>query len=208
MPARARELLAFVASVCAAGCVDDPGVQADASETGSDTLASESTASESSGTSDSSTDTSNQSETNSETGELPDSIERMVEVTLDGEPIEGATVIQGGANQGVSTDAEGRALAIIDTTITGDLGLMASHPLARTKGQFVLVDDPSGRDRIKVLDFGLAKSLVADDTETTQCVRHGRIQPLKSHQCVGGDWRHGEKLVNGGQLVNLVLHYK
>lgn len=157
MPARVREL-ALVASLCAAGCVDDPGIQTDASETATDTLASESSessmASESSESSESSEGT---SETTSETGELPDSIERMVEVTLDGEPIEGATVIQGGANQGVSTDAEGRALAIIDTTITGDLGLMASHPLARTKGQFVLVDDPS------VMRFELVRFAVGDN---------------------------------------------
>jgi serine/threonine-protein kinase len=32
----------------------------------------------------------------------------------------------------------------------------------------ILVEDPNGRDRIKVLDFGLAKSLVADDSESTQ----------------------------------------
>jgi hypothetical protein len=56
-----------------------------------------------------------------------------VRVTLDGEPIEGATVTQPGANQRWTTDSRGYATASLDLRVD-PLGLVAGHPEARTQG--------------------------------------------------------------------------
>lgn len=119
----------------ASACSDETPANDD--ELDSDTLATETS------TYTTSTDTTDESEsdTETETGEIPELIERNVTVTLDGIPLEGATVIQGGTGVSVQTDADGHALAILDTTIPGDLGLMASHELARTKGQLLQPTD-------------------------------------------------------------------
>lgn len=75
--------------------------------------------------------------------DLPAEIMRGVHVTLDGEDLEGAIVIQGGVDSFVTTGPDGRALALVDTTIEGELVLMASHEAARTTGRFVNPDDDS-----------------------------------------------------------------
>lgn len=133
-----RSLVALAWVVLASACSND--APADSGETDTQTFGSES-ATETDASADAADTT--ESETATDTGPLPETIVRDVEVTLDGVPLAGATVIQGGTGVGVYTDAEGRALAVIDTTIPGDLGLMASHELARTRGQFVLLDDDS-----------------------------------------------------------------
>lgn len=90
-------------------------------------------------TSPSESESESAAETSTETGEMPETIERWVQVLLDGEPLEGALVMQGGKTETFITDADGRALATVDLTIPGDIVLMAAHELARTKGQFVLL---------------------------------------------------------------------
>ncbi|MFV8756047.1 hypothetical protein ACNOYE_36305 [Nannocystaceae bacterium ST9] len=127
--------LALLGAALSLGCGDPP---AGADEIGSET---EGSTSESSGGESEASET--DSAGTSESAELPETIERWVKVTLDGAPLAGATVMQGGTGLAFTTDAEGRVLVTIDTTIPGDLGLMASHELARTKGAFVLIDDPS-----------------------------------------------------------------
>jgi hypothetical protein len=137
-----RSLVALAIAVLGSACANDDAQTGDdeiASET--DTSATTQTSADTTDESETQPETESDSETDSDTGEGPELIERWVRVTLDGVPLEGATVIQGGTGVSVYTDADGRVLAILDTTIPGDLGLMASHELARTKGQFVLVDD-------------------------------------------------------------------
>ena len=62
-----------------------------------------------------------------------------VTVRLDGEPIEGAVVVQGGNPMQWSTDADGRAVVVLDLSIeeVGELAVMAAHPEARTRGALV-----------------------------------------------------------------------
>ncbi len=133
-PSRLVAVLAMLGSACSnAGPTSADEVGSSETET------TESTATEAE-TTEAATETASES---SETAELPETIEREVRVTLDGVPLADAQVIQGGTGVSVYTDADGRALVSIDTTIPGDLGLMASHELARTQGQFVLIDDAS-----------------------------------------------------------------
>lgn len=55
----------------------------------------------------------------------------QVRVTLDGAPVAGARVMQGGGVEAWTTDAEGLATVEIDARIPGDLAVVASHPEAR-----------------------------------------------------------------------------
>ncbi|MFT4628761.1 MAG: hypothetical protein ACI8PZ_007457 [Myxococcota bacterium] len=59
--------------------------------------------------------------------------ETRVMVTLDGEPVEGATVLQGGVLGRVQTDAAGMATLPVDWTVVGgDVMAIAAHPEARS----------------------------------------------------------------------------
>lgn len=62
---------------------------------------------------------------------VPDEVLRRVTVTLDGNPVPGAMVIQGGTGRGQLTDVSGRVDVGVDLTLDGDHALMASHPNAR-----------------------------------------------------------------------------
>jgi hypothetical protein len=52
-------------------------------------------------------------------------------VLLDGEPVEGAVVSQGGREERWVTGPDGKVVVEIDTTVIGDLAIVASHPEAR-----------------------------------------------------------------------------
>ena len=132
-----REVQMLIVATLIAGCADDAVGDEDPLSSSESTAAS----SESSGPED--TETSAETSAGSETGpapEIPALLELWVEVTLDGEPIEGATVAQGGAPGLFPTDSEGRALVPVDTTLPGDLGLIASHTSARSR---VAIVDPA-----------------------------------------------------------------
>ncbi len=60
-----------------------------------------------------------------------------VTVTLDGVPVEGALVMQGGAQTRWFTDAEGRATVRVDPSIVGDRVVLAAHAEARSWGEEV-----------------------------------------------------------------------
>lgn len=57
-----------------------------------------------------------------------------VTVTLDGEPLEGASVMQGGGDEVLQTDASGHATVEIDPTVPGDQMVVAGHPEAKIVG--------------------------------------------------------------------------
>lgn len=61
----------------------------------------------------------------------PDAGGVIVLVTLDGEPLPDALVVQGGREGGWRTGADGRVRVEVDDTVAGDEVLMASHPEAR-----------------------------------------------------------------------------
>lgn len=66
-------------------------------------------------------------------------------VTLDGAPVEGALVVQGGSPSRWTTDASGLAAVQVDTAIDGYLTIMASHDEARIAGE-ELPSDPADLD--------------------------------------------------------------
>lgn len=59
-----------------------------------------------------------------------------VTVTLDGAPVEGAAVMQGGLDRRWPTDANGEAQIEVDPTFHGEIVVMASHPDARIAGDY------------------------------------------------------------------------
>ncbi|MEE9385155.1 MAG: hypothetical protein V3V08_17255 [Nannocystaceae bacterium] len=63
---------------------------------------------------------------------VPPFFARQVIVNLDGEPVEGATVMQGGANKRWLTGPDGGVDVVLDTSVRGEIHLVASHPQART----------------------------------------------------------------------------
>lgn len=78
-----------------------------------------------------------------DSGLAPISPTRAIEVrvTLDGVPIEGATVVQPGTARHWTTDEDGVAQVDLDTRVEM-LGLVASHPEARTAGDELWGDPP------------------------------------------------------------------
>ena len=97
-----------------------------------------------------------------ESGTPPDSAEAdryeavVVTVTLDGEPLQGATVSQGGSEERWTTDSAGQVTVTADTWMEGGTILMASHPEARIKG-----DSPSDG----VLTVELIRTVDVDNTD-------------------------------------------
>lgn len=71
-----------------------------------------------------------------------EAITRIVQVTLDGAPVEGAVVVQPGVDRLHRTDAEGRVTVQVDLTVPGDHVLVASHPDARQGWQFATEASP------------------------------------------------------------------
>ncbi|KIG17271.1 hypothetical protein DB30_03454 [Enhygromyxa salina] len=125
----------------ALACANDGPIAQTSSNTSSESVGSESSDAT---TQTAETETETETDTSTDEGEpIPEQIERSVQVLLDGVPLEGAIVIQGGTGVVVHTDADGRALALIDTTIQGALVLMASDERARTRAHVILVDDDS-----------------------------------------------------------------
>jgi hypothetical protein len=120
----------FVAAGLA--CTDDAPLVTETS------TSSESTSQTATGSETSTSDTG----TSTETGDPPDTIERWVQVLLDGQPLEGALVMQGGTGEAVTTGSDGRVLATLDMTIPGEIVLMAAHELARTKAKYPAFNEP------------------------------------------------------------------
>ena len=76
---------------------------------------------------------------------LPRLRSATVTVTLDGAPVEGAVVTQGGNPARWTTGADGTALVSLDTAVRGAVTIMAAHPEARNSGE-ELGDNPAEVD--------------------------------------------------------------
>lgn len=68
---------------------------------------------------------------------LPETMVVETLVLLDGEPTAGVVVSQGGRTERWSTRADGRVTIRLDTTVEGDLAIVASHPEARIEAAMV-----------------------------------------------------------------------
>lgn len=73
-----------------------------------------------------------------------------VTVTLDGEPVEGATLSQGGRDARWTTDAQGQAQVLVDLDLDGDRILMASHPDARIGGEYLPDPEDTGEPNLTI----------------------------------------------------------
>lgn len=102
--------------------------------------------------------------------------EVQVTVTLDGAPVQGATVMQAGTQAEAISAADGTALVSVDPTVAGAIWVVASHPDARNAG--LEVAGPSAVEialisivRLDNLDyvFKEAGPLDAEDSNTGQC---------------------------------------
>ncbi|MCB9761499.1 MAG: hypothetical protein H6739_16770 [Alphaproteobacteria bacterium] len=83
-----------------------------------------------------------------------------VHITLDGEPVEGVVVAQGGAPERWLTDAGGDVRITFDNTVEGDAVVVASHPEARILGAFVTV--PEG-DAVSLVVLDLERYAAGDN---------------------------------------------
>ena len=83
-----------------------------------------------------------------------------VAVTLDGEPTEGITVLQGGSAERYQTDVYGMATLDLDTEIEGIWAVVASHPEARTWWVDVYPEDEDS-----TLDLALERYDPTDNLE-------------------------------------------
>ncbi len=111
----------------------------------------------------------------------------VVLVTLDGTPIEGATVKQGGAERSWTTGPDGTVTVELDPTAYGRKGVVASHPDARSFG----VDDigETGRITIDLVRFDRSDNLAypyGDPGEPTR--RDSTAQCAHCHITINEDW--------------------
>lgn len=67
---------------------------------------------------------------------VPEAID--VQVLLDGEPAAGVRVVQGGIDGAWFTDADGRVRVPLDLAVVGDVMVIASHPEARQRAEWII----------------------------------------------------------------------
>ena len=120
----------------------------------------------------------------------PDAGADVVEVivTLDGVPTAGIRVLQGGTEDFVLSDADGRAFVTVDRSVPGENWILASHPQARIWGD-QLLDDHVGPFEIALDMFSLADNppyVFQDPGEPTR--RPNTSQCSHCHQTIGDSW--------------------
>ncbi|MFK7926985.1 MAG: hypothetical protein AB8H79_02260, partial [Myxococcota bacterium] len=116
------------------------------------------------------------------------SVVRTVTVTLDGQPIPGATVIQGGRGTSYRTDAQGRVTVTVDRTVRGDIALIASHPEARIVPYFIS-EEPTANITISLTRFDPQDNpefIFQDPGEPTR--RDNTRQCGHCHVTLNDDW--------------------
>jgi len=131
-----------------------------------------------------------------DTGPLPSAIQ--MSVTLDGVPVEGALVLQGGGSISELTDGDGRATVSMDRSIPGERGVFASHPEARI-GYFRLDTESAVTLDLVRFDMSDNENYVfdnpgspTDNGEPSQCAH--------CHVTINDDWygsAHRQSASNG-----------
>ena len=114
---------------------------------------------------------------------------RLVIVTLDGAPIEGALVVQPGTDRSWSTGADGTVEVLVDTWVDGELALAASHPEARIRGDEFDADELSEPLVVELARFDTTDNLnyhfqdpgVPGEADNTNYCLH-------CHVTMGEDW--------------------
>ena len=82
-----------------------------------------------------------------------------VQVTLDGVPVEGAIVMQGGGEAQPATDSAGRVTLTVDPEVPGERVIIASHPEARNVG----TPAPSAQDGMTPVSIALIRTVAGDN---------------------------------------------
>jgi hypothetical protein len=128
-----------------------------------------------------------------ETGDPPEvePYSRSVTVTLDGAPVAGAVVLQGGAQTQYLTDAAGQVEVTVDTSIEGDWILHGSHPEARIG--FI----PAGPDSPEALTIELVRYQKGDNEDYEFYIPGEPLPPgvnsdpdgcAHCHRSINADW--------------------
>lgn len=109
---------------------------------------------------------------------LPTTWTMTVSVTLDGQPVPGALVMQGGRTNRWETNADGKTEVTLDLSVPGDLGVIAAHPKARSQAETWLVE--LGLPKEATLSL---KSFNNQDNENYVFGDPGRPDENSSSQC-------------------------
>ena len=117
-----------------------------------------------------------------------ESLDVVVNVTLDGEAVQGAWVVQGGRSGHRLTDAEGSASLTLDMTLDGEVAVSVSHPQARTAHQLVRDGEETAFlveltrfDDTDNLDYVFADPGFPDQSDTTAQCSH-------CHKTINRSW--------------------
>lgn len=109
-------------------------------------------------------------------------------VLLDGQPVPGAQVGQGGTSDFVTTDALGQAQIVADLRVTGDLYVTGSHPAARIRGARF------AEDTVEPLVIELTSYITADNPDYafqhpgTPTDRDDTSRCAHCHQTINDQW--------------------
>ncbi|MFT5585790.1 MAG: hypothetical protein ACI9VR_003383, partial [Cognaticolwellia sp.] len=117
-----------------------------------------------------------------------ESLDIVVNVTLDDQPAQGAWVVQGGRGGHQLTDAQGSASLTLDMTLDGEVAVSVSHPEART-GHQVVRDGETAEFTIELvrydasdnLDYVFADPGIPDVADTTAQCSH-------CHKTINRSW--------------------
>ena len=127
-------------------------------------------------------------DTDSPAHEWPDSLDVTVEVRLDGEPVQGAIVTQGGNPTRWESDAEGMAQIVLDGTIYGAKAVAASVPQARILG-VEFYDPPTEPVRIELISYDASGNPEYTFADPGSPARRGTTgQCAHCHVTINEDW--------------------
>jgi len=114
----------------------------------------------------------------------------LIDVTLDGAPVGGVTVLQGGRDNRTVTDAAGRATVDVDRTLDAEHWVVASHPDARQMAAQVTAETADG----DLLTIELTSFDASDNPDYvfrhpgTPDLRDSTAYCAHCHQTMAEDW--------------------